>query len=327
MRFRATLIGGVGCLLAVSMVRSARASCLLPSPSLLWSYPAQGATEVPTNVTVWASGVSGLSATLNGEAITAGPLGEYTLPSLEPNTKYGVQWALSGTGEFATLNFTTGAGPSNSELQTVGEVTMTRLPRGTTSCNLVPPQGCFDTGAPPAVSFDAEADAIAWILEVPDCLGNLVPLLWPADCGVPLLLGDKPCARLRYTDGVSVSSVTPMHCSLPALPPGITLPNDGCAAPAASAIVLSSPEGVPVSESTGPIPYSSGSSADSPNGSPSAPPSSAPPSSDRMATNDDSSAGCSLSAPSMRVNPLATVAWTLLGIAFGVRAAGAVRRR
>lgn len=62
----------------------------------------------------------------------------------------------------------TGAGPSNAELPPLGEVTKTRLPRGTSTCGLVRPQGCFDTVPPTAVSFDAEANGVAWILELAD---------------------------------------------------------------------------------------------------------------------------------------------------------------
>src|SRR6188768_4594733 len=104
----------------------AGASCIGPSPALLWTFPSDGAVDVPTNAQLLVTGeLLGLPK-LNGVPLEPSPSHVFSLPELAPHTTYQVTWGESGAGEQA-ISFTTGDGPSREAAPEVtGSVEVTR---------------------------------------------------------------------------------------------------------------------------------------------------------------------------------------------------------
>lgn len=212
------------CLIVASCLARAgvaRANCVEPPPVLLWSYPADGDTEVPTNVDLLVTGSPYGAPALNGAPLTRLSSGVYDLGELAPHTAYEVRW------DAAAIVFTTGAGPGQEPAPSVSsDVEVMRNPELEARCALIDPQGCFDTGPPTRVRFDAGPAPVAWLVDVLSCDGFRSQMIWPSACGVPTLEREDPiiCAELRASDGVRTSESTGFVCSAPALPPGVTLP-------------------------------------------------------------------------------------------------------
>ncbi len=210
----AALSGGLG--LAAS--RSARASCLAPQPGLLWSYPANGAIDVPVDADLFVSGDLYGLPTLAGEPLPRIAIGVYDLGRLAPQTRYEVR------GEGAVIAFTTGGAASPLPREPSSDVLVTRNPIDFASCPLLLPQGCFDTGQRTWVRFDV-GPAMVWLLDVVSCDGTVRQMVWPSVCGAPVVESEDRilCVSARSTNGAGFSESTGVICSAPDVPPG-TLP-------------------------------------------------------------------------------------------------------
>lgn len=297
----------------------AGASCLGPSPEILWTFPSDGAVDVPTNAQLLVTSELLGIPKLNGVPLEPSPSHVFSLPELEPHTTYRVTWGDSGADE-QSISFTTGDGPSLEPAPEVtGSVEVTRNPADGSRCEFVAPQGCFDTGPPTKVRFDAGSAPLAWVVEVTSCEGTTRKLFWPSECGVPLLEGESGvmCARLQATDGVHFGNTTPLICSEPELPPGVTLPrSSGCvgAWPPEEALTLTAKDGVACASTAQSC---SGSVA----GAPAGPSSEAAPR--EVVRSAEEPSGCSATQAPRAGNPSALwLAGALLGLALARRRGG-----
>lgn len=101
----------------------ASAACVEGAVELLWSYPAEGDSDVPTNAQlqlVLSAKLHGSDwdATLNGEPVTPAADGVFSLGSLAADTEYtfrieGHQQRVSITTKVVELHFRTGSGTAD----------------------------------------------------------------------------------------------------------------------------------------------------------------------------------------------------------------------
>jgi hypothetical protein len=221
---------------------------------VLWTYPADGAVDVPTNTQLLVSDEFGSTPSLNGKTLSMSRDGAFDLGELAPYTTYRVTWPPPISGGAQAISFTTGGGPSlQSAPATPEPLQVRRAPSDYEYCPLVRSQGCFDTGAPVRASFAPSEDAIAWLVESSSCDGT-ARMVWPAECGPPVIesYDARICVRLRATDGVHMSESTRMICSLPSpAPDGSTRATSssciGVDFPPTGALLLTSKDDVPCS--------------------------------------------------------------------------------
>ena len=238
-------------LVAASALRAepARSDCVEPEPAIVWSHPAQGETNVPTNTDLWVlpSGWRGPARVwLGGSELPALELsGGYDLGELEPNTEHTLRVELRDDSPSFELSFTTGGGPAAPDPGAApGAVTASHaFELGLSSrCQAaLNTQDCFDTGQNTYYAFTPTNRAVGWVV-VSD--SGFRPInLWPGECGAPLLFGSDrvgPCATVYGIDpsgsphpGERVCAVTPTYVTdveiVPRLPPsqgnpGVVLP-------------------------------------------------------------------------------------------------------
>ncbi len=179
----------------------ADASCVAQPPRLVWSYPPDGAVDVPTNARLfYLTALSGRRSTLevNGKAPPADPPGDgppYGRGlALEPRTRYTVTIKVEGYGSEpeSTLSwtFTTGDGPAPASLpRTLAINRITALPERELSpvCEQAwQAMDCFDTGQDTHVVFETDARPVMFFV-LPLGSGSSVPwtIGWPGVCGSP----------------------------------------------------------------------------------------------------------------------------------------------
>src|SRR5829696_7651889 len=100
---------------------SARAGCAPPVPEVVWSYPAEGQTDVPTNATIWIllpNWTQPASVSLDGMEVPANGFGFGYVPEqlLAPSSPHQVTFRATAAKVQPpvdlTIRFTTGAGPA-----------------------------------------------------------------------------------------------------------------------------------------------------------------------------------------------------------------------
>jgi hypothetical protein len=200
-------------LLAVAVLAStgrASANCIEPPQGLLWSYPANGAVDVPIDADLLVTGEADGLPMLNGTPLTPITPGVYDLGELAPDTAYEVRWST------AAIAFTTGRLTNRASVPDP-RLHLSRDPVDAGQCPLVERQGCFDTGPPTRVRWDVDAFALAWLVDVRECDGSTRTLLWPGACGFPVIERQDRivCASLRASNGATLSSATDLLCSVP----------------------------------------------------------------------------------------------------------------
>lgn len=234
--------------LGVALPRVARADCSGDPFGLLWSYPTNGAIDVPLDADLFVNGQLMGPPSLDGEPLPRIAPGIYDLGQLEPLTRYEVSW------DGAVIQFTTGESVSFALREPASDVRVTRNPVDFARCPLVLPQGCFDTGQHTGVRFDA-GGSIAWLVDVVSCGGGVRQMVWPGACGVPLVESEDRivCASLRSTNGAALSEPTGVICSVPDVPPGTLPTNSGCQGswPPEGALTLAADDGVTLSSLSG----------------------------------------------------------------------------
>jgi len=199
----------------------ARASCASPPLDLLWAYPEDGATDVPTNAVFWLvnSRWSALpTATLDGvelEPVSVTFGGSKIEPGqLEPNTDYvlaldyGEHDADAGEASSVRIAFGTGSGPADRPpAPRVSSSSTSDTRPATELCRKVlAAQDCFDTGQDTLLTFEVEDDeAIAWLV-LEDYLGEST--VWPASCGEPsLMVGGAATVRCKDVSAIGPGGV------------------------------------------------------------------------------------------------------------------------
>jgi len=214
------LSAAVALFVVLSQPQAAVADCGRPPFALLWSYPANGDTNVPTNALLWtlSSDWSRPMATLDGVPL---PLpvdgaGGVPLGALTPQRDYLVQ--LSYPDPYLRAD----AGPSVIELRfRTGDGPATQLPavpvsgfsrargRAASPCpDVVEAQDCHDMGQDTLFTFDVtEPRAIGF--QVDD-------YIWPARCGQPSIFvrdgWTKPCVEVRVIGTGGLRSEPTRHC-------------------------------------------------------------------------------------------------------------------
>lgn len=181
----------------------ASASCVPPDPTIVWSYPAEGATNVPVDAEIFVMlSTYGrvTSITVNGAVVSSS--GEVFLEGvfdpgpLTPNTAYLVTTTATGPEGPVTLElrFTTGTGTAAAlETPVLSNLRLDsyEAPSVPHTCPAVlEAQDCFDTGQDAVVRADATGNATMWMLwsyPARDA-GPIAPRLlaaWPGECGAP----------------------------------------------------------------------------------------------------------------------------------------------
>lgn len=192
--------------------REALADCASPEPAIVWSYPAHGDTDIPTNVDLWV-----LPAGWNGPAIVSRngvPLEPlrmgygYDAGELAPNTAHTFQVELETYGELAPtfeLTFTTGPGPAAADPASApGAIAASSSAERQLSERCAAAlwtQDCFDQGQDTYYQFAPSGNAKGWVLMTDSSYRPLN--VWPGECGAPILFGDAfdgPCATLYGID-------------------------------------------------------------------------------------------------------------------------------
>jgi hypothetical protein len=203
--------------------RVAQADCAQPDPALVWSYPAQGETGVPTNVDLWllTSGWgSSPTAFLDGVELSRLTFANgYELGQLQPNTSYTVSIGEPGatSGSFE-LGFTTGAGPAQPDpgVTPTGSSVLARSESTLSAmCKAVlATQDCFDTGQDTYYVFEPGTAAKAWLIQSSSTYRGVD--LWPAECGAPQLFlhsSTRPCATLHGIDAAGATHTGEEMCT------------------------------------------------------------------------------------------------------------------
>ena len=231
-------------LVTVAVVPSARAACLPPPAAIVWSSPAQGETNVPTNADLWLliTAWSGPSRVLRGgvELPQSSLRYGYDLGELAPNTQYRLQIEASEYDDVLDtfvpktleLSFTTGAGGLQADPG--AEPGAMRLAIGASdllspACNAaVAAQDCFDAGQDTFFVMHPSGAARGWLIERASGENRLFDL-WPGECGAPRLYSsssDPPCVRLHGLD--AAGSVHPgVWSCFPAVGDAGVAPADG----------------------------------------------------------------------------------------------------
>lgn len=205
----------------------------MPELKHLWSYPADGATDVPLDATFWtaSTGAFGLEAQLNGRPIESFPATQHSAHRIEPgllrpNTAYTLTLTYLGRGSEAlqqplTLSFRTGKkraasvpAPSIAKHQDSQADFL-----GDASCDAISmAQGCFDTiGPTPTLRHTlkvTDTAVLGWVIEG---TRNRDRQLWPAMCGSPSLIipnsQAEECFDLRAIGAGGRLSEATRHCA------------------------------------------------------------------------------------------------------------------
>lgn len=167
----------VGLLAGLTFTTSAFADCAAPPP-VVWSYPHDGATDVPTDADFLVIGTAS-SVEIDGRVIERSPT-DYAvdLGEFEPNTEYTLQIGEGpGSGvDPEPITFTTSSGPGVIDLPRLDDATCEAIYNW---------QGCFDTGPPDVVEIEVDypGEEPLYVLYA-EGEESLRPVtLWPRQCG------------------------------------------------------------------------------------------------------------------------------------------------
>jgi hypothetical protein len=217
--------------------RSASASCASPTTTLLWSYPADGATDVPTDAVFWmVSGRQPVQATLDDEPLVIEAATEAAaVSSIDPGAlaadtdyvlrvEYASARAVSpDAGAVATFEIAFHTGTAKRTQPSVPTVTahhILAIDRPVPRCrDVAAAQGCFDTGNA-AIEFDvsADRDAIAWLVQAGSTEEST---LWPNRCGQPtLIIRTQNCIDIRALGVGGKLSAPTRYCGAVQTPGG-----------------------------------------------------------------------------------------------------------
>jgi hypothetical protein len=195
----------------------AQADCLAPSPLLLWSYPEDGASDVPIDAELWAftnlGNLKPSGATLNGQdlALTEPDAQDHGLRfspgplSSDTSYKFVITYAARGSVPVSVfeVQFKTGAAKAKpaAPAKVVAHAESPAADAALSGCKeLFVAQGCSDTigkSAPSLHTFElASPGAVAWLVRSTHPDGRLV---WPKTCGHPQLLVHEPTDKDCFT--------------------------------------------------------------------------------------------------------------------------------
>jgi hypothetical protein len=191
--------------------RPVQAACVTPTYRIIWSYPADGAVDVPTNARLFILTPFGLDTgelRVSGQSVKADPMDSrlgFNL-GMTPHTEYVVAIDRGPGVGGASLRFTTGGGPIADVLPAppiIGKATAMRDPPLSSVCQQARNIGfCFDTGGDPGqLVLETKSQAVIFLLrwQPPVAYPEWVPqssepprpytIHWPATCGQPATFG------------------------------------------------------------------------------------------------------------------------------------------
>lgn len=182
---------------AVSAVASpASAKCLAPPAQVLWSIPADGAQDVPTNVNPWIAVPVYYKPDvhLDGKPLAAEPNLPYQwqlAKELPPHTHHELTVHFVHPPDLpvdVTIAFDTGAGPDMTVPQ-APQVTALATDASLTAACLkeIRAQYCFDTGEPSVRTLVSPTTPVAWQVTRKD--GSYAVLTSAGHCGVATYMG------------------------------------------------------------------------------------------------------------------------------------------
>jgi hypothetical protein len=261
----------------------AQAVCNLPAPAVVWSYPADGDTDVPTNAMIWvltSRGRQPQKILLDGQVLDVSQRDFSFVPPapMAPNAQHTVT-INPPVGPLIKIRFTTGPGPAERiapDKPIVHWVTPQASRTLTPKCQaILNSMGCFDAGEDTHLVIAVEGAPLMWLIEretLPGVPAELHP--WPSECGLPEIfrpnLDGHLCGRrlrLHAVDPTGTRSMSAPFClgrflrSGAALPPGNPPSDPDAGAPAADGsaadaeyypLFLSDPEGAPPARAAGP---------------------------------------------------------------------------
>jgi hypothetical protein len=203
----ARVVLGLGATLSPLWLLSspAAADCGPPPFELLWTYPENGAVDVPTNAVLrsLASTWQMPRVTLDGVDVPVAPSDEHEglpLGTLMPNHDYRLRLDYAsptdvdaGAARVAEITFRTGAGPATKPPPVALASTQRASSSGESFASpcpeVVAAQDCFDQGQDTLLTFDVPPSSGP---------GYLVDgELWPARCGDPMLFTSEYAATSR----------------------------------------------------------------------------------------------------------------------------------
>ena len=212
-RLQLTCLHALAALAAASALcpRPARASCVEPTPTVVWSYPKDGDTEVPTNITLWlllSNWHRPGKVLLDGKELPVNGFGfgYRPLEPLAPSSPHELAFQASTPGTEPAVNltirFTTGSGETEREPPMTPMVTAVSAlgsrPLSNLCQGVVHAMDCFDQAQDTHLVFDTAARPFLWIIEqVPNQMGESpVFTLWPGECELPELFVTGNAARV-----------------------------------------------------------------------------------------------------------------------------------
>jgi MYXO-CTERM domain-containing protein len=235
MRLRTSLVVSMA-IASAPFPNAANATCNAPDPKLVWSSPADGATDVPTNAAIWlllANWHRPPEIALNGVPVPVAEIPFLYRPAvLEPRTHYEVK--LTATPDSAqtlvelTWGFTTGEGPSSLEAPAppeIDRVSATQSRELDAICTAVW-SDCYDTLQDTHLLFhDAGPVPLTWVIERvaqrPEQGETSTFRLWPSICGTPEIYvragGVASCAgsyRIYAADVTGATAGRDVPCPL-----------------------------------------------------------------------------------------------------------------
>lgn len=203
--------------LVLSPVAQVDASCAPHPPSIVWSYPAAGATDVPvdTDFFVLLEGGERPSVMFHGgsqgswDGGNPWDGGRFNMSPLDANTEYTAE--VTARGVTFEIRFTTGTtmAPANVTptltSYVVDDLAQPMTPH--TCAALLHALDCFDTGQDSVVRLMPTGEATLWLVEStgPGADGGGQPRItaWPGECGAPPMVlrreqigVDPPCVRV-----------------------------------------------------------------------------------------------------------------------------------
>jgi hypothetical protein len=180
----------------------ALAACLTPAPTVVWSYPSEGQTDVPTNLAVWlllSNGHTPDVVFIDDEPVPANMLGFGFEPPqpLTPNSLHVLSFlATPEDAELPvqlSLRFTTGPGPADElppEAPFITAVTNPTMRNLAPRCQqAVQAMACQEKDPDTHLVFANSSRPLLWIVERLPAVENEPAFytLWPGDCGLPEL--------------------------------------------------------------------------------------------------------------------------------------------
>jgi len=228
MRRSGVVAAAVAVVAAVYPSAAVRASCAAPPFEVLWSYPADGQTSVPTNaqVMVLTSMGGNAKAVLDGAELT--PVGErgfrFETPPLQADAEHTLVLSTPYEEGETTLHFRTGSGPMASDPPDAepspaleeGERQLTE-----TCARVLGAGDCYDTGQDTHLTLRTSQAPLAWTVEFLSEEGRTQWIdLWPGTCGSPEIYvhaTDDRCYRLTAYNEIGEATVAGEYCQKPGL--------------------------------------------------------------------------------------------------------------